>query len=120
MVRMIGSKPPAPAPSGTAPGRGPFGRMPPRRSLGVFALLFLVNYLLMRFLFPGEQPVTVPYTEFRQQVAAGNVVALYSRGTALEGRFRKPVTWPTPEEVKQAGGNPGRPTALERRLLPPP
>jgi cell division protease FtsH len=93
--------------------------MPPRRTLGVFALLFLVNYLLIRFLFPGEQPVTVPYTEFRQQVAANNVIALYSRGTTLEGRFRAPVTWPTPEEVKQAG-QPARPTALDRRLLPPP
>ena len=115
---MNGSKPPAGAPVGQ--GRMGFGRMPPGRSLGVFALILLVNYLLMRFLFPGEQPVTVPYTEFRQQVAAGNVVSLYSRGTAIEGRFRKPVTWPTPEERKQAGGNPGRPTALERRLLPPP
>jgi cell division protease FtsH len=93
--------------------------MPPRKSLALFAFIFLINYLLMRFLFPGEQPVTVPYTEFRQQVAAGNVIALYSRGTTIEGRFRNAVTWPTPEEVKQAG-QPPRPTPLDRRLLPPP
>ncbi|AEG91589.1 ATP-dependent zinc metalloprotease FtsH [Ramlibacter tataouinensis] len=105
-------------PPGTKP--NPLGsRLPPRKALGLFALLFLVNYLLMRFLFPGEQPVTVPYTEFRQQVAAGNVTALYSRGTTIEGRFKQPVTWPTPEEVKQAG-QPPRPTTLDRRLLPPP
>lgn len=94
--------------------------MPPRKSLAIFALVFLINYLLMRFLFPGEQPVTVPYTEFRQQVAVGNVTALYSRGNTIEGRFRNPVTWPTPEEVKQAGGQPARPTSLDRRLMPPP
>src|SRR5687767_14139466 len=94
---------PTPGQRPIPPGKNPFGttpmnRMPPRKSLGLFALLFLVNYLLMRFLFPGEQPVTLPYTEFRQQVAAGNVMALYSRGTTIEGRFKQPVTWPTPEE----------------------
>lgn len=115
---MATSKPTAPPP--VPPGTRPWSRLPPRRSLGVFALLFLVNYLLMRFFFPGDQPVTVPYTEFRQQVAAGNVSALYSRGNSIEGRFRKAVTWPTPEEVKQAGGQPERPTPLDRRLLPPP
>jgi len=112
------NRPPTPK-APPAPGRTPLGQMPPRRSLGLFAALLLINYLLMRFLFPGEQPLTVPYTEFRQQVIAGNVVAIYSRGTTIEGRFRAPVTWPTPEEVKQAG-QPPRPTALDRRLLPPP
>jgi cell division protease FtsH len=102
------------------PNARPFGGMPPRKSFALFALIFLANYLLIRFLFPGEQPVTVPYTEFRQQVAGDNVSALYSRGNTIEGRFRQPVTWPTPEEVKRAGGQPPRPTALDRRLLPPP
>jgi cell division protease FtsH len=115
---MNGSSRPA-VPPPIPPAAKPFGRLPPRRSLAIFAALFLVNYLLMRYFFPGEPPVTVPYTEFRQQVAAGNVVALYSRGTTLEGRFRQPVTWPTPEEVKQSG-QPARPTPIDRRLLPPP
>ncbi|MDB5900980.1 MAG: ATP-dependent metalloprotease FtsH [Ramlibacter sp.] len=117
IVRMNANKPPAPGQTGNRATLA--GSMPPRRSLGLFALLLLANYLVMRFLFPGEQPVTVPYTEFRQQVAAGNVIALYSRGTTIEGRFRAAVTWPTPEQIKEAG-NPPRPTALERRLLPPP
>ena len=109
----------SPAKPRIPPGARPLGRMPPRKSLALFALIFLVNYLLIRFLFPGEQPVTVPYTEFRQQVAAGNVSALYSRGNTIEGRFRQAVTWPTPEEVKKVG-QPPRPNALDRRLLPPP
>ncbi|HYF17039.1 MAG TPA: ATP-dependent zinc metalloprotease FtsH [Ramlibacter sp.] len=113
---MNGTKPTARPP---LPGTTPANRMPPRRSIAVFLVILLINYLLMRFLFPGEQPVTVPYTEFRQQVAADNVTALYSRGTTIEGRFKTAVTWPTPEEVKQAG-QPAKPTQLDRRLLPPP
>jgi cell division protease FtsH len=108
--------PPTPTPP---PAGAPLGRLPPRRTLGIFAALLLFNYFLMSFLFPGERPVTVPYTVFREQVAAGNVTALYSRGTAIEGRFKSAVTWPTPEEVKEAGTPPRR-TAIDRRLLPPP
>src|SRR5688572_18289017 len=97
-------------PSAPTPGSAPPAqrKLPPRKALAFFAGLLLVNYLLMSMLFPGERPVTVPYTVFREQVAAGNVVALYSRGTAIEGRFKTAVTWPTPEEVKQAQQTPPR------------
>jgi len=104
-----------PSPSGTPTLRN----MPPRKVLGLFALLLLVNYIVSSYLFPGERPVTVPYTEFRQQVIAGNVIAIHSRGTTIDGRFKSAVTWPTAEEVKQAG-QASRPTALDRRLTPPP
>lgn len=94
--------------------------LPPRKYWAAFALVLLVNYLLMSYLFPGaDTPVTVPYTEFREQAARGNVTAIYSRGTAIEGKFKAAVTWPTPEEVKQAGPTPPR-SAIDRRLLPPP
>jgi cell division protease FtsH len=116
--RMNGTQSPA-RPPRLPPGVNPAARMPPRRSLAIFFVILLINYLLMRFLFPGEQPVTVPYTEFRQQVAADNVTAIYSRGTTIEGRFKSAVTWPTPEVVKQVG-QPAKPTPLDRRLLPPP
>jgi cell division protease FtsH len=94
--------------------------LPPRKYWPWFFLVLLINYLLVSYLFPQPNaPVTVPYTVFREEAAKSNVSAIYSRGTTIEGRFKTPVTWPTPEEVKQAGQTPPR-TALERRLLPPP
>jgi cell division protease FtsH len=93
--------------------------LPPRKYWPVFFLVLLVNYWLMSVLFPqGDTPVTVPYTVFREEVAKGNVSALYSRNTSIEGRFKGPVTWPTPEETKQAQGT--RRTQLDRQLLPAP
>jgi len=96
--------PPAP---GTKPAAGP--KMPPRRSWLIFIAVLLVNYLLVRYLFPSGEPLTIPYTVFKQEVINGNVSALYSRGTSIEGRFKSPVTWPPPDEVK----------APVRRGLPP-
>ena len=70
-------------------------RMPPRRTWLTFLLILLVNFVLMRFLLPsGDAPVTVPYTAFKQEVAKGNVEAIYSKGESIEGRFAAPVTWP--------------------------
>jgi len=114
---MNGSRPPQNPP----PPRNPLQpTLPPRKYWPWLFLVLLINYLLVSFLFPQPgAPVTVPYTVFREEVAKGNVVALYSRGTTMEGRFRAAVTWPTPEEMKQAAQTPPR-TALDRRLLPPP
>ncbi|WP_309905718.1 ATP-dependent zinc metalloprotease FtsH [Variovorax soli] len=53
----------------------------------------------MRLVLPGaDAPATVPYTEFREQVAKGNVHSIYSRGVDIEGRFAAPVTWPPPQQ----------------------
>lgn len=94
--------------------------LPPRKYWPWLFLVLLLNYMLVTALFPKPgNPLTVPYTVFREQVTQGNVLAIYSRGTTIEGRFQSPVTWPTPEEVKQAGQTPPR-TPLDRRLLPPP
>ena len=84
-----------PSTSGTPPGTAP--TPPPRSTWGIFLVVLLANYLLVRLLFPGgDNPVTVPYTEFRQQVEKGNVASIYSRGVNIEGRFVTPVTWPPP------------------------
>jgi cell division protease FtsH len=110
------------SPQQTQPGKPRFTtpKMPPRKYWPWFILALVLNYLLASYLFPpANAPVTVPYTVFRAQAAAGNVTAIYSRGTTIEGRFRAPVTWPSPEDVKQAGQGTPR-TALDRRLLPAP
>lgn len=85
--RARGSAPPDPSPA----------RVPPRRAWWTFLALLLMNYFLMRWLLPDpDAPVTVPYTVFKQQVAAGNVKAIYSQGVSIEGRFAAPITWPLP------------------------
>ncbi len=78
------------------------GGLPPRNIWWTFAAIVLLNFLLARFLLPkADAPLTVPYTTFRQEVARGNVESIYSKGTSVQGRFEKPVTWP-PEGEKAA------------------
>ncbi len=62
--------------------------------------MLLFNYLLVRSLFPGgDAPISVPYTVFKDEVAKGNVAAIYSQGTSIEGRFESAVTWPAQEQA---------------------
>lgn len=71
--------------------------MPPRRAWLTFGLILLVNFLLVRYLFPGSgESVTVPYTLFKKEVARNNVDRIYSRGASITGRFASPVTYPGP------------------------
>ena len=90
--------------------------IPPRRAWLTFLALLLVNYLLVRTLFPGEDtPVTVPYTAFKDEVARGNVQAIYSQGASIEGRFKSAVTWPAPGSAASAAA-----ASAPKSLLPPP
>jgi len=91
-------------------------RLPPRRSWLIFLAILFLNYLLMRYLFPGPgEPITVPYTVFKEQVAEGNVAAIYSRGTSIEGRFQAPVTWPPESERKGVPARRGLPKSQPTR-----
>ncbi|HET9665094.1 MAG TPA: ATP-dependent zinc metalloprotease FtsH, partial [Burkholderiales bacterium] len=72
--------------------------------------IIIINYLLMRLIFPGpEEPVTIPYTYFKQQVVKGNVSAIYSKGSSIEGRFVAPIKWPPPDEPKDVKKLPSAP-----------
>ena len=96
------SKQSAPQRPGSGPGLTPRG-MPPRKVWALFLGVLLINYFVSTLLFPSaDAPITVPYTVFRDQVGKGNVTSIYSRNTSIEGRFRAPVTWPPPNEPKQA------------------
>src|ERR687898_2431426 len=71
------------------------GRLPPASWWLWFGLLLLVNFLVVSYLFPGpEAPEEVPYTFFKDQVKAGNVEQISTRGDAVEGTFEEPVTYP--------------------------
>jgi cell division protease FtsH len=91
-------KKPAPPPPKAA---GPAGqKMPPRRAWLWFLAVLLINYLLMRNLFPSaDEPVKVPYTLFKEEIGKNNVEAIYSRGESILGRFAKTVTFPRPRKA---------------------
>jgi cell division protease FtsH len=79
--------------------------MPPGRTWLWFVLIVLANFLLVQILFPGsERPVEVPYTFFKEQVQAGNVESIYSKGDTVEGSFEEPITYP-PKGEQGAGSD---------------
>jgi cell division protease FtsH len=98
--------------------------MPQGRAWAWFAIALILNYLVVTFFMPNPQaPVTVPYTLFKQEVAKGNVAAIFARGETMTGRFKTPVTLPLPPEerlkadaAQKKGGDGGPAGWLERRL----
>ncbi len=94
--------PPGPSGPGAAKGPGQMA-MPPRKTWLWFALVVLANFFLVRLLMPGaEEPLTVPYTLFKEEVRKGNVQAIYSQGDTVTGRFAAPVTYPPPAPEGEA------------------
>ena len=64
-----------------------------------FVFVLLANYLVTRYMAPGEEePLMVPYTVFKQQAVDSNVESIYSQGATIEGRFREPITYPPPDD----------------------
>lgn len=85
------------------PKRPPRGRRAmPRRLWLIFALVLVGNYLLAQYFFPDPgAAATVPYTFFKEQVQAGNVSEIFSRGESIEGQFEQEITWPPPGTTAQ-------------------
>ena len=84
----------SPAGSGT-PKSGLQSKMPPRRMWLWFLAILAINYLVTTLIAPGpEAPVTIPYTLFLEEVQKDNVQSIHSRGDAVTGRFKAPVTYP--------------------------
>ena len=86
-----------------------------RRTWLWFALILLANFLLVRFLFPGPEAPSSPYTFFKEEVRAGNVEAIYSQGDTVEGRFEEPVT----TRPRRGGSSPTRRLRAPPRPSPP-
>ena len=103
-------------------GQGPASAepTPPRRRRGPalpryiwwwFLGALLVNFFATRFMVPSaDEPIVVPYTVFKGQVAAGNVAEIYAQGANVEGRFIEPMTYPPADAgTPPAGADRGRP-----------
>src|SRR3954469_20993581 len=76
-------------------------RMPrPSRSgmrfLGIVVLLLAINWITVALFAPGrEEAITIPFSPmFEQQVTANNVDRISAEGEAIQGHFKKPVTYP--------------------------
>lgn len=66
----------------------------------IIGALLLLNFLIVNVFFPGQpELVEVPYTLFRDQVEAGNVVRVATRSDVLQGEFAEPVTLPRDETM---------------------
>lgn len=94
-------------------------KMPPRHTWMWFVGVLILNYFIVRLFMPApEDPTTVPYTFFKNQVESGNVGVIYSERETITGRFITPVSYPpaddksaAPQDQRQAGRNLNRSTA---------
>ncbi|MFN0091255.1 MAG: ATP-dependent zinc metalloprotease FtsH [Acidimicrobiales bacterium] len=94
--RVEGARPAEDASGAGGEGRGAGRRWRPPGgwwfllvALGLLAL----NWVLAGAIAPERKPVTIPYTFFREQVEAGQVVEVTTRGEAIQGRFRDEVAY---------------------------
>src|SRR5215216_401165 len=81
-------------------------RMRPRPWWVSFLLVLLLNYLLVQLFLPEQtqQRIDVPYTYFKNQIAADNVTDVTSRADVIQGTFKNQVTYP-PEGQNQKTSN---------------
>ena len=94
-------RPPGPEQPRHANKDEPQRRWPPRVSWPWLLLLVLVglNYIVVPYIVPDQNDrITIPYTTFKQQVDAGNVAEITTRGEAIQGSLKQPLTYPPPEE----------------------
>jgi cell division protease FtsH len=101
-------------PSGWRISPGPDGRgapppqPPKRRGVGSGFLLFVLALLALNIILASSLPsstaptrVKIPYNPtFLQQVHAGNVVSISSKGQSVDGTFRKAVRYPPNSTAK--------------------
>ncbi|HSK96679.1 MAG TPA: ATP-dependent metallopeptidase FtsH/Yme1/Tma family protein, partial [Euzebyales bacterium] len=80
------------------PGRDSGGSPPPRRPNWRWLAWMLVGYLLVFSLLTTQDQMagapTISYTEFADQVEAGNVTEVFARGDTIQGVLREPAPLP--------------------------
>jgi cell division protease FtsH len=79
-------------------------------------VLFGANWLITSLLFRVEQ-ITISYTFFLDQVQAGTVEEVFSRGETIEGRFNQAVADPENPDVSAETFTTTRPTFAEDNLF---
>jgi cell division protease FtsH len=65
-------------------------------------VVLVAGYLVFNQLQPGEpEPAQIPYSLFKQQIEAGNVVEVVSRAETIQGTFGNPIALNAPESGVQ-------------------
>jgi cell division protease FtsH len=83
-------------------------------------ILLAVNWFLAPLLFPETiDRVTVPYTFFKQQVQAGNVSEITSRGDDIQGLFKQAVADPNPTTATPVPEGQAAPTYTKFATIKP-
>ena len=61
----------------------------------VLLIVLAVNWLVAPLVAPDQSDrLTIPYTTFTEQIQQGNVAEVTTRGDAVQGTFKQPVTYP--------------------------
>jgi cell division protease FtsH len=120
-------RPSSDSPSQDQPGRPwrteGLPKKPPQkqRPRWIAAVPWLVGYLLWFGVLTVQDqrsgPQTVPYTEFKSQVANKNIAELFARGDSIEGQLKKPVALPGQQNRTYHQFRTERPTFASDDLL---
>jgi cell division protease FtsH len=131
-------RPTTPAPAAEGPGQRPGWRVegappPPEETPGggrrlprlpggtrfwwILIGLLALNWFVVSLIPDRESRVSVPYTVFREQVQAGNVSEVTSRGDTIQGTFKKEVTYPEGSDTKDTDFETERPAFADDGLL---
>ena len=109
----------APGPPEKPAGEGP--RMPRlpggSRFWWILIGLLALNWFVVSLIPDRESRVDVPYTVFREQVQAGNVAEVTSRGDTIQGVFKREVTYPEGSDTKDTEFETERPAFADDGLL---
>jgi cell division protease FtsH len=134
----VKTRPRPPGPNDVQPSSGKGNQQPPKQRNPLvrprpwwisFIVVLVLNFLLVQVFLP-ERPnprIDVPYTFFKQQVTADNVLEVTSQGDTIQGTFKSAVTYPTEaqqgqqqqtstlfETVQPTFADPGLETLLEQ------
>ena len=71
-----------------------------RRVWPFLLILFALNYWVASTIPDKKSHVDIPYTVFKDAVRAGNVIAITSKGTAIQGVTTKAITYPTGKDAR--------------------
>ena len=125
------STPPSPPARGDAPkppswrtegapapkeGGGPLSRFRPpggRRFWLILLVLLVLNWVIGSQVGQPPERITVPYSYFRDQVEAGNVVEVTSKGDSIQGEFRRASRPPGEKDDPEKLFDTERPTFAE-------
>jgi len=89
-----------------------------RRFWWILLALLAVNWFVVSLIPDREERLAVPYTVFREQVIAGNVAEVTSKGDTIQGEFRKAVTYPAGSDSSDTTFGTERPAFGDDELLP--